>query len=109
PRGRRAGAHRLCREGDGRRQPRQHGGNAVSSREKPGARPGPHRQFSKVEAMTRKGYWIAMVSITDADQYKQYVAANAVAFEKFGAKFLARGGQAEFPEGFPAARTVIIE
>lgn len=59
--------------------------------------------------MSKKGYWIAMVSITDADAYKDYVAANAAAFGKYGAKFLARGGQAEFPEGFPATRTVIIE
>ena len=59
--------------------------------------------------MSGKGYWIAMVSITDPQRYKDYIAENAVAFEKFGAKFVARGGQAEFPEGFPATRTVILE
>ncbi|MEQ1940352.1 DUF1330 domain-containing protein [Mesorhizobium sp. CN5-321] len=57
----------------------------------------------------KKGYWIAMVSITDPEHYKDYIAANAAAFGKFGARFLARGGEAEFPEGFPATRTVIIE
>lgn len=59
--------------------------------------------------MTKKGYWMAMVSITDAEHYKDYIAANAAAFEKFGARFLVRGGKSEFPEGFPATRTVILE
>lgn len=58
---------------------------------------------------TKKGYWMAMVSITDAENYPSYIAANAAAFEKYGAKFLVRGGQSESPEGFAATRHVIIE
>ncbi len=42
-----------------------------------------------------KGYWIAHVKVTDPERYKDYVTANAKAFEKFNAKFLVRGGQNE--------------
>ena len=56
-----------------------------------------------------KGYWIARVDVTDAEAYKLYVAANAVAFAKFGARFIARGGDAECMEGTARARNVVIE
>lgn len=57
----------------------------------------------------KKGYWIAMVDITDPDRYPAYVEANAAAFEKYGAKFLVRGGQRREPEGFTGTRHVVIE
>ena len=41
-----------------------------------------------------KGYWIAHVDVTDPEGYKAYMAANAAAFGKFGARFLVRGGRA---------------
>jgi uncharacterized protein (DUF1330 family) len=56
-----------------------------------------------------KGYWIARVDVRDADGYPDYVAAAKVAFDKYGAKFLARGGQAEMAEGPGRGRNVIIE
>jgi uncharacterized protein (DUF1330 family) len=56
-----------------------------------------------------KGYWIASVDVSDADAYKGYVAANAVPFRKYGAKFLTRGGQSEAVEGKLRARVVVIE
>jgi len=56
-----------------------------------------------------KGYWVAFVDVTEPEGYKQYVAANAAAFQKYGAKFLARGGKAEVLEGKGRARTVVIE
>ena len=46
-----------------------------------------------------KGYWIAHVRVTDPERYKDYVAANAKAFEKYGAKFLVRGGDNEVKHG----------
>ena len=46
-----------------------------------------------------KGYWVANIDVTDMDGYKAYVAANAEAFRKFGAKFLIRGGRSEAVEG----------
>ena len=46
-----------------------------------------------------KGYWMARVDVADAERYKDYVAANAAAFAKYGARFLVRGGRFENPEG----------
>ncbi len=56
-----------------------------------------------------KGYWIAHVDVEDAQGYKAYQAANAIAFAKFGARFLVRAGQATAPEGAMRKRHVIIE
>ena len=58
---------------------------------------------------TKKGYWMAMVDITDPAGYPQYVAANKAAFDKYGAKFLVRGGEGEVFEGSAATRLVVIE
>lgn len=59
--------------------------------------------------MSRKGYWMVMVSVSNPDAYPAYVAANAAAFAKFGAKFLVRGGRHENPEGATGTRHVVIE
>jgi len=59
--------------------------------------------------MSKKGYWIAMVDITDPETYATYVAANATAFEKYGAKFLVRGGRHDDPEGATGTKHVVIE
>ncbi len=59
--------------------------------------------------MSKKGYWIAMVDITDPEVYSRYVAANGVAFEKYGARFLVRGGRHKDPEGPTGQRHVVIE
>ncbi|QLF69150.1 DUF1330 domain-containing protein [Peteryoungia desertarenae] len=56
-----------------------------------------------------KGYWIARVDIRDAERYKDYVAAAKPAFERFEAKFLARGGTYTGLEGMARARNVVIE
>ena len=56
-----------------------------------------------------KGYWIARVDVTNPDAYKGYVAANAVAFKKYGARFLVRGGTFEAVEGKARSRNVVIE
>lgn len=59
--------------------------------------------------MPKKGYWMAMVDVTDPDNYPQYIAANKAAFDKYGAKFIVRGGQGEVLEGSAASRLVVIE
>ena len=46
-----------------------------------------------------KGYWIGRVDVQNPDAYKNYVAANAAAFSKYGARFLVRGGAFEAVEG----------
>jgi uncharacterized protein (DUF1330 family) len=56
-----------------------------------------------------EGLWVASGDVTDPDGYKAYVAANAVAFAKYGARFLVRGGQAERPEGAIRSRIVVLE
>lgn len=56
-----------------------------------------------------KGYWIALVDISDPEGYKRYQAANAEPFAKYGAKFLVRGGESESVEGAARSRQVIIE
>ena len=56
-----------------------------------------------------KGYWIARVDVSDPEAYKQYGAANAAAFAKYGARFLVRGGAYRVAEGGARARNVVIE
>ena len=57
----------------------------------------------------KKGYWMVSVNITDPENYPKYIAASKAAFDKYGAKFLARGGRFESPEGPTGTRNVIIE
>lgn len=56
-----------------------------------------------------KGYWIGRVDVHDKDTYAQYVASNGPAFEKYGGKFLVRGGAFEAVEGEARGRNVVIE
>ena len=56
-----------------------------------------------------KGYWIGRLDINDPEQYKLYVAANALPLQKYGARFLVRGGQFENPEGASRTRNVVLE
>lgn len=56
-----------------------------------------------------KAYWIARVDVSDAEAYKDYVAANAEAFSKYGARFVVRGGAFECVEGTARARNVVLE
>ena len=56
-----------------------------------------------------KGYWISRVDVTDPEIYKSYLAAALPAFERYGARFLARGGRSEALEGTTRSRNVLIE
>ena len=56
-----------------------------------------------------KGYWIAHVDVTDLEGYKDYQAANAVAFRKYGARYVVRAGRHEAVEGACRPRLVVIE
>ena len=56
-----------------------------------------------------KAYWVAHVDVNDPDAYEEYKSANAVAFAKYGAKFIVRGGQQEILEGKNRKRTVVLE
>ena len=54
-----------------------------------------------------KAYWLANVTVTDAEAYKGYQAVAPQAFAKYGAVFLARGGS-ETLEGTNWERQVVI-
>ena len=56
-----------------------------------------------------KGYWIARVDVTDAEQYKRYMQGNGPVFARHGARFLVRAGAFENPEGTSRSRNVLIE
>jgi uncharacterized protein (DUF1330 family) len=56
-----------------------------------------------------KGYWIAHVTVTDPERYKDYIEAARAPFEKFGANILARGGKYSGLEGHHRPRNVVIE
>ncbi len=56
-----------------------------------------------------KGYWVARVDVSDEASYKDYVAANGVAFARYGGRFLVRGGRFESLAGTSRKRNVVIE
>ncbi len=56
-----------------------------------------------------KGYWVASFEVLDAKAYENYRAHNGVAFKKYGARFLVRGGKFETHEGRSRGRNVVIE
>ncbi len=56
-----------------------------------------------------KGYWVAHVDVHDPAAYEAYRRANAVAFAKYGARFVVRGAPQVQMEGHTRARTVVIE
>ncbi len=56
-----------------------------------------------------KGYWIAHVKVTDQISYDKYITGTKAAFEKYGAKPLARGGRYVQCEGEDRPRNVVLE
>lgn len=56
-----------------------------------------------------KAYWIGHVDISDPTAYEAYRIANSAAFQKYGARFLVRGGAQDVVEGAAKQRTVVIE
>lgn len=56
-----------------------------------------------------KGYWVANVNVDDPERYEDYKAANKEPFERYGARFVVRGGQKTVMEGASNDRVVVIE
>ncbi|MGY4253862.1 uncharacterized protein (DUF1330 family) [Bradyrhizobium sp. USDA 4516] len=56
-----------------------------------------------------KGYWIAQLQVKDETAYDEYRRRNLVAFAKFGAKFVVRGGSFERVMGVGRQHNVVIE
>ncbi|MEM8628235.1 MAG: DUF1330 domain-containing protein, partial [Pseudomonadota bacterium] len=49
------------------------------------------------------------ITVHNPERYKDYVVADTPIFEKFGARFLVRGGESEVAEGTFKERHVVIE
>lgn len=56
-----------------------------------------------------KGYWIARLDVDNEEEYARYRALNAVAFAKYGAKFLVRGGEYKLARGEGRKHNVVLE
>lgn len=55
-------------------------------------------------------YVIVQVTITDQEKYKAYVKLTPASIEKYGGKFIVRGGAAEDLEGrWDVPRIVVLE
>lgn len=59
--------------------------------------------------MAKKGYWVGSVDVRDLERYKDYVATATLAYQRFGAKFLVRGGDFIAAEGASRSRNVVVE
>jgi uncharacterized protein (DUF1330 family) len=56
------------------------------------------------------GYIVADIEITDPDEYQKYAQQTAATIERYGGKFLVRGGRSETLEGdWKTKRIVILE
>ena len=56
-----------------------------------------------------KGYWLMHIRVFNEARYPEYIAADALAFEKYKAKFLVRGGEYLPVEGEDRDRHVVVE
>ena len=58
----------------------------------------------------KKAYMLVQVDVTNASQYAEYTKLSPGIIEKFGGRFLARGGRTATLEGMPArSRVVVVE
>lgn len=56
-----------------------------------------------------KGYWIVHVTVKNAEEYGEYIRLDTPVVERFGGKFIVRGGRNETPEAPQKDRHVIVE
>lgn len=54
------------------------------------------------------GFWIGHVSVHDPEGYAEYVRRDTPVIERFGGRFLVRGGRSEAPEAPLRDRHVVI-
>jgi uncharacterized protein (DUF1330 family) len=60
-------------------------------------------------AAVSKGYWVVSITVTDEAPYRDYVAANGAIFDKWGGRFIVRGGRFETVQGTAGTRQVVLE
>jgi uncharacterized protein (DUF1330 family) len=59
---------------------------------------------------SKKAYVLVQVDVTNAQQYGEYTKLSPGIIEKFGGRFLARGGRTATLEGTPVnSRVVVVE
>jgi uncharacterized protein (DUF1330 family)/uncharacterized protein YjiS (DUF1127 family) len=68
-----------------------------------------HQRKQNWRTVMSKAYWIVRVSVRDEAHYPEYLAAAKPAFDKFGARFIVRGGAFETMEGNARDRNVVVE
>lgn len=56
-----------------------------------------------------KGYWVARVDVSNTEAYGRYRELNAIAFAKYGAKFIVRGPAGKVARGTSRQHNVVIE
>lgn len=56
-----------------------------------------------------KGYWIAHITVTNADTYPEYIRLDTPVIAQWGGTFLVRGGQSTTPESQMKDRHVVVE
>ena len=56
-----------------------------------------------------KGYWIAHITVTNAENYPEYVRLDTPIIAEWGGRFLVRGGQSSTPESAMKDRHVVVE
>lgn len=55
-------------------------------------------------------YFMVQLEVTDVDRFKEYAAQVPATVEKFGGRYLVRGGEYEVLEGqWPQRRHVVLE
>jgi uncharacterized protein (DUF1330 family) len=61
--------------------------------------------------VSQKGYIVAEVKVRDAEAMARYRPLSQAAVEKFGGRFLVRGGAAQVLEGgwLPPERLIVVE
>lgn len=56
-----------------------------------------------------KGYWVVHVTVKNPDAYAEYVRLDTPVVERFGGRFIVRGGRCETPETAQKDRHVVVE
>jgi len=64
--------------------------------------------LSADEPPAPKAYVVAEITVTDIDTYREYVRAAFPIIQRYGGKFLTRGGTTIAVEGTPPAERVMI-
>ena len=64
--------------------------------------------YTPRENLTMPAYAIVRATITDAERFKDYVAETPALLEKYGARFLARGGDVVTLEGEEEERRIVL-